>query len=69
MNICEIRFISNVLQLYHIQIKQTQNFLMLWSMTSIIIITTDSIPNDGRRGRDGMVVGFTTIYASSAYHH
>jgi hypothetical protein len=23
----------------------------------------------GRRGRDSMVVGFTTIYAISAYHH
>ena len=23
----------------------------------------------GRRGRDGMVVGFTTTYAISAYHH
>jgi len=22
-----------------------------------------------RRGRDGMVVGFTTTYAISAYHH
>jgi hypothetical protein len=23
----------------------------------------------GRRGRDRMVVGFTTTYADSAYHH
>jgi len=23
----------------------------------------------GRRGRDRMVIGFTTIYANSAYHH
>ena len=23
----------------------------------------------GRRGRDGMVIGFTTTYAISAYHH
>ena len=23
----------------------------------------------GRRGRDRMVVGFTTTYATSAYHH
>jgi len=23
----------------------------------------------GRRGRDRMVVGFTTIYAISSYHH
>jgi hypothetical protein len=23
----------------------------------------------GRRGRDHMVVGYTTIYAISAYHH
>jgi hypothetical protein len=38
-------------------------------MTSIIILTTDSIPNEGRRGRDGMVVGFTTTYAISAYPH
>ena len=25
--------------------------------------------NSGRRGRDCMVVGFTTTYAISAYHH
>jgi len=25
--------------------------------------------NRGRRGRDRMVVGFTTTYAISAYHH
>ena len=25
--------------------------------------------NSGRRGRDRMVVGFTTPYAISAYHH
>ena len=24
---------------------------------------------DGRRGRDRMVVGFTTTYEISAYHH
>jgi hypothetical protein len=24
---------------------------------------------NGRRGRDRMVVGFTTTYAISAYHH
>jgi hypothetical protein len=27
------------------------------------------ITKKGRRGRDRMVVGFTTIYAISAYHH
>jgi hypothetical protein len=25
--------------------------------------------SSGRRGRDRMVVGFTTTYAISAYHH
>jgi hypothetical protein len=25
--------------------------------------------NEGHRGRDRMVVGFTTIYAISVYHH
>jgi len=28
-----------------------------------------SINNRGRRGRDRIVVGFTTTYAISAYHH
>jgi len=27
------------------------------------------ICRSGRRGRDCMVVGFTTTYATSAYHH
>ena len=25
--------------------------------------------SEGRRGRDQMVVGFTTIYAINVYHH
>ena len=29
----------------------------------------DVMPESGRRGRDRMVVGFTTTYAISAYHH
>jgi len=28
-----------------------------------------SIQNGGRRGRDHMVVGFTTTYPISVYHH
>jgi len=31
--------------------------------------TTYSQHDGGRRGRDRMVVGFTTTYALSAYHH
>jgi len=27
------------------------------------------IQNEGRRGRERMLVGFTTTYAISAYHH
>jgi hypothetical protein len=29
----------------------------------------ETIKNRDRRGRDRMVVGFTTTYAISAYHH
>jgi hypothetical protein len=29
----------------------------------------DMISHQGRRGRDRMVVGFTTTCATSAYHH
>ena len=32
-------------------------------------IITFFVPLGGRRGRDRMVVGFTTTYAISAYHH
>ena len=28
-----------------------------------------TVPVGGGRGRNGMVVGFTTTYAISAYHH
>jgi hypothetical protein len=31
-------------------------------------ITYLNVPN-GRRGRDGMVLGFQTTYAIGAYHH
>jgi len=31
--------------------------------------TGSTFPARGRRGRDSMVVGFTSIYAISAYHH
>jgi len=37
-----------------------------------ILTTSNSIISDnarGRRGRDRMVVGFTTTYATNAYHH
>jgi len=35
---------------------------LLWSNLS-------SDMTGGRRGRDRMVIGFTTTYAISAYHH
>ena len=34
-----------------------------------IILLFIVVYNVGRRGRDRMVVGFTTTYAISAYHH
>jgi hypothetical protein len=36
--------------------------LSLWNKKNIF-------PQGGRRGRDRMVVGFTTTCAISAYHH
>jgi len=45
-------------------------------MTSIMVAikhylskTAFTIETRGRRGRDRMVVGFTTTYPISAYHH
>jgi len=35
----------------------------------LYILQSIFIPKGGRRGRDRMVVGFTTTYAISAYHH
>jgi hypothetical protein len=35
----------------------------------IILIYSDVIQRRDRRSRDRMVVGFTTIFAISAYHH
>jgi len=39
--------------------------------SNIIILMSVCVSNysGGRRGRDLMVVGFTTTYAISAYHH
>ena len=40
------------------------NFILvfLWSYIDLLL-------NRGRRGRYRMVIGFTTTYAISAYHH
>jgi len=36
---------------------------------SLLILVYEWIHFGGRRGRGGMVVGFTTTYAVRAYHH
>jgi hypothetical protein len=38
-------------------------------MILIVHIELDFYRGGGRRGHDRMVVGFTTTYAISAYHH
>ena len=38
--------------------------LIIFNVTSMLLIT-----HRGPRARDRMVVGFTTTYAISAYHH
>jgi hypothetical protein len=35
----------------------------------IVVVPIILRGNKGSRGRDSMVVGFTTTYAISAYHH
>jgi hypothetical protein len=47
-------------------IKQ-RYFIKLWALLVINMINTKL--NRGCGGRDHMVVGFTTTYAISAYHH
>ena len=46
--------------------------VIIWTSTDnllILIKVTSSMWLWGRRGRDRMVVGFTTTCAISAYHH
>ena len=40
-----------------------------YKYNSIIQVVEVNSTQVGRRGRDRMVVGFTTTYAISAYHH
>jgi len=40
--------------------------MYIYTLLIILDLETDT---RGRRGRDRMVVGFTTTYAISAYHH
>ena len=37
--------------------------------TIILRLVAQYLQKRGRRGRDRIVVGFTTTYAISAYHH
>jgi hypothetical protein len=47
-----------------------QRFCSIVSSTFDVLITENVMrARRGRRRRDRMVVGFTTTYASSAYHH
>jgi hypothetical protein len=45
--------------------------LAAWGITNVVqcIVSPSATSDGGRRGRDRMIVGFTTIYAISAHHH
>jgi hypothetical protein len=55
------------------------NNISVISWQSVLLVEETGVPREyidvryhsrwGRRGRDLMVVGFTTTYAISAYHH
>ena len=49
--------------------KQVLNRYNIYNGSNDDVIYRTFIWNWGRRGRDRMVVGFTTTYAISAYHH
>ena len=55
------------------EFKSTQVYRSLWNIAcSQHIYLSDLLPlkkERGRRGRDRMIVGFTTAYAISAYDH
>ena len=55
------------------EFKSTQVYRSLWNIAcSQHIYLSDLLPlkkERGRRGRDRMIVGFTTTYAISAYDH
>jgi hypothetical protein len=55
------------------QASLNQFFFMLTCYTSTLTLGPQLMISDffvrGRCGRDRMIVGFTTAYAISAYHH
>jgi hypothetical protein len=56
-------------QQYSIYIMTTTDFLFVFLFLLAHIYIHYSKWCRGRHGRDHMVVGFTTTYAISAYHH
>ena len=50
--------------------KKIKEFFFFWYMHGhCLILPIITISVRGHRGRDRMVVGFTTTYAISVYHH
>jgi hypothetical protein len=63
--------IDRIMSVKYIIMSRLHIFIY-WQNKDLMCFTyydTFSISKRGRRGRDRMVVGFTTIYAISAYHH
>ena len=52
-----------------IVVFQMMNLLVIWEMSYMHSNFITKMQNRGRRGRECMVVGFTTTYKISAYHN
>jgi hypothetical protein len=58
-----------VADVYDLVINIIISFTVLYKTKQIQNNTSVSTVLRGRRGHDRLVVGFTTTYASNAYHH
>ena len=62
------KFNSDSLYAFKIEKLQNRNIIIIYHSLTFCFIISHLILG-GRRGGDRMVVGFTTAYAISAYHH
>ena len=65
----EDNWIPNVLKRYCQRYNFDCNAKVFLFLFSLLFCFINFKENRGRRGRDRMVVGFTTTYAINAYHH
>ena len=58
-----------VLSLYMTGVRFGAGDILPLLLVIIVVVVSNTYFTWGWRGRDRMVVGFTTTYAISAYHH